>query len=134
MEKIIAKIGYTERNYSGVIELPNEVIVVTNKTLDGIKEDFKISLEFSKQAYIDNNEKLPKCLQDNYELVFELQTSAILHSLDGMLTRSALSRVTGINQKQLGHYMSGYRKPRPINQRKIIEGIHQIGRELLAVN
>ncbi len=36
MEKIVAKIGYTEKNYSGVIELPNEVIVVTNKTLDGI--------------------------------------------------------------------------------------------------
>ncbi len=133
MEKIIAKIGYIENNYSGLIELPDEVIVVTNKTLEGIKKEMSDALKFSRQVYIDDNEPLPKCLQSNYELVFELEVSALLHSLDGLLTRSALARVTGINEKQLGHYMTGHRKPRADKRRKIVEGIHQIGEKFMSV-
>ncbi len=133
MEKIIAKIGYTEHNYSGVIELPNEVIAVTNKTLEGIKKDFAETLEFSKQTYIEDNEPLPECLQGDYELDFQLEVSALLQSLSGVLTRSALARVTGINEKQLGHYMTGHRKPRADKRRKIIDGIHQIGQQFISV-
>ncbi len=133
MEKIIAKIGYTEHNYSAVIELPNEVIAVTHKTLDGVKQELKKALEYSKQVYIEDNEPLPLCLQGNYQLDFHLQVSALLHSLDGILTRSAIARVTGINEKQLGHYMSGHRKPRPDKRIKIINGIHKIAETLNSV-
>ncbi len=133
MEKVIAKIGYIENNYSGLIELPDEVIAVTHKTLEGIKRAMAEALKISREAYVDDNEPLPKCLQGDFELVFELEVSALLHSLDGLLTRSALARVTGINEKQLGHYMNGYRKPRADKRRRIVEGIHQIGEKFMSV-
>jgi hypothetical protein len=44
-----------------------------------------------------------------------------------------LSRITGINQRLLGHYMTRYRVPRPAQRRKIINGLHTIGNELTAV-
>ncbi len=133
MNTIVATIGYAEHNYSGTIELPDELIVVTHKTLEGIKQEMKDALAFSKQVYIDEKEPLPDCLQGDYRLDFQLQVSALLHSLDGILTRAALARVTGINEKQLGHYMSGHRKPRADKRRRIIEGIHQIGEQFMAI-
>jgi len=58
---------------------------------------------------------------------------ALLHYFEGVLTRSALSRVTGINERQLGHYIIGHRKPRPEQRKKIVEGIHRIGKEINSV-
>ena len=76
----------------------------------------------------------PEWLTPNpYKLEFEMNTQALLHYFEGILTRSALSRVTGINERQLGHYATGHRNPRPAQRMKIIEGIHQIGREFNSV-
>lgn len=63
-----------------------------------------------------------------YQLGFELSAQALLHKFDGVLTRAALSRITGINEKLLSHYMSGYRNPRPAQRQKIVEGIHKGGK------
>ena len=46
---------------------------------------------------------------------------------------AAISRVSGINQHQLSHYANGLKKPRPEQRRRIVEGLHKIGRELMAV-
>ena len=49
------------------------------------------------------------------------------------LIRKAIAKVTGINEAQLTHYANGFRKPRPLQKRKIVEGIHQLGRELMSI-
>ena len=46
---------------------------------------------------------------------------------------AALSRVTGINQRLLSHYANGLRNPRPAQRQRIVDGVHEIGRELLSV-
>ena len=58
---------------------------------------------------------------------------ALLHYFEGVLTRSAVSRVTGINERQLGHYITGHRKPRPEQRKKIVEGLHRISKEINSV-
>ena len=50
-----------------------------------------------------------------------------------VITRSAIARVTGINEKLIGHYASGYRNPRKKQRDKIINGIHAISMELASV-
>jgi hypothetical protein len=65
--------------------------------------------------------------------IFTLEISALLHSLDGILTRSAIARATGINERQIGHYASGHRTPRSAQRERIINGIHAISRELESV-
>ena len=50
-----------------------------------------------------------------------------------MVTFSALSEVTGINKKQLGHYAQGYRKAHPQQRDKIVKGIQELGKDLISV-
>ena len=50
-----------------------------------------------------------------------------------ILTRAALSRMTGINQRQLGHYICGRSKPRKPQSEKIINALHALGKELQAI-
>jgi len=136
MEKIEVKIGWSGNNYSCVADnnALNGVILVTNKTIDGLKRDFQESLQFHIEGCIQGGDQLPEWLiLGQYELNYVLETSALIHSLDGILTRSAIARVSGINEKQIGHYASGYRKPRSKQRAKIINGIHQISRELAMV-
>jgi len=136
MEKIQVKIGWSGNNYSCVADdmALNGIIVVTNKTLEGLKKDFQESLHFHLEGCLQDNDVLPEWLvSGQYEVNFLLETSALLHSLDGIITRSAISRATGINERQIGHYASGYRTPRPQQREKIINGIHAISRQLAAV-
>lgn len=136
MEKIEVKIGWSGKNYSCIADASalNGIIVVTNKTLEGLKKDFQESLQFHIEGCIQSGDALPEWLvSGNYEPDYILETSALLHSMDGILTRSAIARVSGINERQIGHYASGHRTPRPQQRKKIIEGIHAISRELASV-
>ncbi len=134
MEKIKVIVAWEEHNYSAVCDSVNGLVIDTNKDLEKLKKSFKEGFDFHIKSSLEDGDELPDFIkQDNYELGFQLEVSALLQSLSGVLTRSALARVTGINEKQLGHYMSGHRKPRADKRRKIIDGIHQIGARLTAV-
>ena len=49
-------------------------------------------------------------------------------------TMVAISRASGINQKQLSHYASGHKHPRPMQVERIKAGLHRIGSQLLALS
>ena len=55
-------------------------------------------------------------------------------SLQKAFTKAGLERITGINQKQLWHYASGTRNPRPEQSIKIESALHRLGEELIAIN
>ena len=134
MKKIKVLISWSGDNYVATNAEVNGVVITTNKNLEKVKKEFQETMKFHIEGLIEDGDKISDDLKNgNYELVFELHVSAILHNLDGIITRSALSRVTGINQKQLGHYISGYRNPRPQMRKKIVEGLHKIGREFISV-
>ena len=129
MKKIIVNIVWND-NYGAYSEdIPG--CVATHSTIEGVKEAFRSALEFHIEG--SEIEELPDCLKEEYELEFVLAVSALLHHYDKILTRAAISRVTGINQRQLGHYLSGYRNPRRDKRDIIIAGLHKIGNELLNV-
>jgi len=107
--------------------------VATNKTLEGVKKAYTESLGWHLDAMKADGDEIPEVLQEDFELEFELNIQALLHYFEGILTRSALSRVTGINERQLGHYATGHRNPRAAQRIKIIEGIHRIGTEFNSV-
>lgn len=133
MEKLKVIIGWAEGNYSASCEVGG-VVVDVNNDLEALKKSFADLLKFHIEGCVEDGDTLPQYIVNGeYELDFELQVSAILHKFDKILTRSALSRVTGINERQLGHYMSGYRKPRPEKQQQILNGIRTIGKELASV-
>ena len=107
--------------------------VACSDTIEGIKKEYRSALDFHIKGMLEDGDELPEKLKNEYELVFELDTSAMLHSLDGIVTRKAIAKVTGINEALLTHYANGFRKPRPVQRQRIIDGIHQIGRELTLI-
>ena len=129
MNKILVNIVWNDNYGAYSDEVPG--CVATASTIDAVKEAFKSAIEFHIEG--SDYEDLPQCLKEEYELEYELSVSALLHYYDKILTRAALSRITGINQRQLGHYLSGYRNPRKDKREIIVKGLHRIGEELLNV-
>lgn len=77
-------------------------------------------------------ESIPKILRKDYDIVYRFDNQSLLDYYWGIFTNVALERITGINQKQLQHYASGLKKPRPAQVKKIEKALHQLGSELMA--
>jgi hypothetical protein len=136
MKIIDVRIEWCEHNYSCVTddEALNGVILVTDKTLEGIKSAFKKSLMFHIEGCIASGDNLPEwLLSGNYEVNYILEISALLHSLDGIITRASIARATKINPRQLGYYAVGLRIPRPRQRQRIIDAVKRISSELSSI-
>ena len=131
MQKIKVQIGWLDNYGAGSNDIPG--CVATHRTLDGVKKAYTESVALHLESMRADGDEVPKVLQGAYELEFELNTLAILHYFNGILTRSALARVTGINERLLGHYATGHRNPRPAQRQRIIDGIRKIGAEFNSV-
>ncbi len=133
MEKVKVLVGWDDKNYSAAAEV-NGVVVVTHRNLEELKAVFEDAFRFHIEGSIKDGDPLPEAIKNgNYVLEYELQVSALLHKYGNVLTRSALSQMTGINERQLGHYARGTRALRPEQRDRIVQGFHKLGRELLAV-
>ena len=67
------------------------------------------------------------------EISFKYDVPSFLQEYAAAFTLAGLERITGVNQKQLGHYISGYRHPSPKTTRKIESGIRAFCQQLSAV-
>jgi hypothetical protein len=69
------------------------------------------------------------------ELEFDIQydVNSFLNYYAGIISKSGLEKITGINQKQLWHYASGKRKPKAQTTKKIQENLHQFADDLRQV-
>jgi predicted RNase H-like HicB family nuclease len=131
MQTITVNIDW-ENNYGAYSEEVSGCIA-TNKTLEGVKQAYTEAFEFHLAGLRADGDEITAAMQGKYKLDYVLNVRALLHYFEGVLTRSALSRVTGINERQLGHYITGHRKPRPEQRKKIVEGLHRIGKEINSV-
>ena len=66
------------------------------------------------------------------ELEFDIQYDmpSFLNYYSGILSKSGLEKITGINQKQLWHYSSGKRKPKRQTTLQIQNGLHRFAENL----
>jgi hypothetical protein len=68
------------------------------------------------------------------EFDFQYDVPSFLDYYTGLLSKSGLEKITGINQKQLWQYASGYRRPKPETIRKIQESLYHFADELKQVH
>ena len=104
------------------------------ETVEAAKKDAKAALEGYIVALNRCNQVIPEILQGEYELVFDFDIKALLKHIDGIVTKTALAKASGINPAQLTHYSSGLKKPRKEQKEKIIAGLHKLAQELLSVS
>ena len=129
LHAVIAKAKY---NYSAYVEEIDGVCGVGN-TLDEVKRSMEEGLVVLKEACIEYGDPVPEELQGEYKVVFRMDTRSFLEMYCKIFTKSALERMTGINQKQLWHYANGLSTPRPATVAKIEKALHQLGEELLSL-
>ncbi len=98
-------------------------------TIDEVKKSIIDSIALFKEFNTDIPEELTK----EYTFSFVFDTKSILEYYGSIFTRAALSRLTGINEKQLGHYIQGLHKPRKDKAAKIEKALHNLGNELLSL-
>lgn len=97
-------------------------------------KDVKSNILEAIQLYEKYNEVLPKGLDGNYNIKWEFDTASFLEYISVVFTKSGLEKITGINQKQLGHYSSGLKKPRKTQIEKIDSGIHRFVDDLMQIH
>ena len=90
--------------------------------------DFYSAVEEMKALYAEEGKAFPA-----FELLFQYDTESFLKHYSQVFNMPALERLTGINQKQLHHYLTGQRKPREAQRKKIETALHQLGEDLLAI-
>lgn len=129
--KVILEIG---KDGYGVSFPEIENVFGFGETLEAAKEDAQKVLDFYIEILTKSGKSIPKILQEEYQLDFELDTEALLKHIEGIVTKTALAKASGINPAQLTHYSSGLKKPRKEQREKIINGLHKLGQELLAVS
>jgi len=134
MEKVIVNVGKTPQGYNASIDiLPGWVL-----GMNGSFADFRKELKESIDIYIawakEDGDEYPAVFDGEYEFEYKFNIESLLYCYDGILSRAAISRITGINERQLGHYIRGRSRPRKEQEIKIVNGFHQLGKELLSVS
>jgi hypothetical protein len=92
------------------------------------------AIQFHVESSLEHNDPIPEVFKGEYDIEFKLLTEALLNAYSNIFTKAALSRVTGINERQLWHYAAGVKKPRKKQTKRIEEGLHQLGKQLLSVH
>lgn len=133
MEKINVNISWSGDNYCAGIEFMGAV-VVTNKLLTKLYTDIETAFKFHIEGCLADGDLVPEAIAEGlYEFEYSYEVSALLHRFDGILSRAAIARATGINERQIAHYAAGLHSPRPNQRKRIVDGIHNIGKELISV-
>ncbi len=130
--KILVEVSYTGNNYSAYLPiLPG--CITTGETMDELKKNIKEIVPFHLEGMRESSEQVPEELNSEYEFTYNLSVEALLNHYSNIFTKAALSRITGINERQLWHYASGLRKPRPTQVERITNGLHKLADELLSL-
>jgi len=133
MKKVVVEIFYTGGNFSA--HAPELLgCVSTGDTPQEIRKNIKEAIDFHVEESMADGDHVPDKFKGDFELAYKFDTAGLLAYYKGIFTNSALERLTGINQKQLHHYASRHRNPRPAQTDRLKEGLHRLGRELLAID
>ena len=136
MEKIRVDVAWCDKNFGASLgENVPGAVVVTAKTFAELQKEVKDTLAFHVEGMVRDGDEVPQWLAEgDYEFEYNfMDVAALLRAYEPFVSLAAISRSSGINQHLLSHYANGIKKPRPQQRERIIEGIHNIGKELLAI-
>jgi len=113
----------------------NEVsnVFAFGETIEDAKKDAYTALNFYIAHLKEEKKKIPNLLAGNWELKFQFETMALLNYYQGVFTKAALSKITGINASQLSQYANGFKKPRKQQIQRIESGLHKLAGEMNSI-
>ena len=123
MKTVEVIVEHAGKNLSAYIE-GAPVITVGNE------ENMKEAIEL----YLEDNPNPCELLSGELELKFKIDAATFINYYSNIFTKAALSRITGINERQLWHYAAGVHKPRRQQLEKIQKGIQALTKELSSIH
>lgn len=103
-------------------------IIGTGATVKEAESDFEAGYNDMKSFVEESGDRFQEA-----KFVFKYDVPSFLQDFAFAFSLAGLERITGINQKQLGHYISGYRRPSATTVRKIESAIHSFSEQLRSV-
>ena len=96
------------------------------KTAKAAIADFYACHDAMKSHYEASGKRFP----DDLEFEFKYDIPAFLSEYTAIISLAGLSRLTGINQYQLSHYLNGFKTPSKATGEKIANSVHAFASEL----
>lgn len=131
MEKLIITVCASKDSFGAYSE-NCDGIYAAGDTVADVKRDVEEAIRLIKENL--PQERWPEVLKGEYSIEWHYDTQSMLQHYSGIITNAALSRLTGINQKQLWNYAHGVSKPRLAQRKKIESALHGLGSELLSIS
>ena len=132
MNKVNVIVEYSDKNLSAYIE--DAPIITTGKDLKEIKENMNEAIELYLESCKEMKIVPVPTLQGEIQLDYKIDAATFINYYRGIFTKAALSRITGINERQLWHYAAGIHKPRKQQLEKIQNGINALTKELTSIS
>ena len=76
---------------------------------------------------------IPEAFARDFDLTFKMDVASLFEWFSGILTKSGVSRITGMNQSLISQYVSGIKTPSSKQTKKIEEALHMLGQELMEI-
>jgi len=130
--KAFVEIG-NDGGYSVYVDLEDNTL---NYGIHGTGDTVKEAIEDFKVAYVDMRSVYEELGKNFVEAEFEYHydTSSFLNYYTTYFSLAGLSRLTGIHQGQLSHYVNGTRNPSKKTVQKIDSSIHHFAKNLSQVH
>ena len=129
VEVIVENAG---NNLSAYIE--GAPVMTAGNDVKEIEKNMKEAVELYLESCQEMNVAPVEILQGEFTLKFKIDAATFINYYSSIFTKAALSRITGINERQLWHYAAGVHKPRKQQLEKIQKGINALTEELAAIN
>ena len=126
--KVIIERG-TDGTYDACMEFREDLdfgLLGQGKTAKSAIADFYACCNTLRSHYEASGKKFP----GNLEFEFQYDIPAFLSEYTNIISLAGLSRLTGINQYQLSHYLNGFKTPKKTTSEKIAQSIHSFASEL----
>jgi len=104
-------------------------VIGDGETVADAMADFNNSVEEMRTYYQDIGKEFPKDL----EFEFRYDRASFLQQYAYAFTLAGLERITGVRQRQLSYYINRIRIPSDKTVRKIEDGLHAFGNEIISV-
>ena len=129
--------AYLERgsdgSYGVYVDLDNKTL---NYGIHGVGETSKEAISDFMDGYQEMKELYQEEGNHFVEAEFEIKYDipSFLNYYKGLLSLAGLEKITGVNQRQLSHYINGTNRPSKQTTEKIVKALHRFADELRQVD
>ena len=122
----------TDAGYSAYLpDLPG--CISTGMTIADIKNNIKEAIDLHIEGIRIENMPIPERFDGEFDLSFKMDVSSLFEWFSGILTKSGVSKLTGMNQSLISQYVSGSKSPSARQTKRIERALHNLGQELLEI-